>query len=308
MVMEQGTYFDFLEVQAGIYAAIVHDGTGALGNAGIVDLGDRTLVFDTTQSLAAARELRTAAKEFTGRDASLVINSHRHNDHVLGNQVFASAAIISTHETRSAMAYRIPSFLEFAKAHPEYPKQLRDRLSDSSLSEQVRWELERDVHDMEHLAAHLAEYEVTLPTLCFDNEIHLYGYCRQAQLLSYGGGHSPNDAFMYLSDEKILFIGDLAFVGYHPAMRDGNPEQWITILDRILELDFDTVVAGHGPVGNRAHVERTRRYVKDLIATAKSDEAVPSDSGAIPEAYRNWRGESVYYGNLKFLTEWYGCS
>lgn len=306
--MERGTYFDFYEVQSGITAAIVHDGAGALGNAGIVDLGDRTLVFDTTQSLAAAQELRTAAKEFTGRDASLVINSHRHNDHVLGNQIFADAVIISTHKTHNAMADRIPSFFEFAKAHPEYPKQMRDRLSDSSLSEQGRWELERDVHDMEHLAAHLEEYEVALPTLCFDNELYLHGSRRQAKLLTYGSGHSPSDAFMYLPQEKVLFIGDLAFVGYHPAMRDGNPEQWVTILDRILQLDFDTVIAGHGPVGNRRDVEETKRYLEDLLAAAKSISETEPDGAGIPEGYRQWRGESVYFGNLKFLRERHGGS
>jgi len=37
------------------------------------------LVFDTTQSLAAAQELRTVAKEFTGRDASLVMTGERMN-------------------------------------------------------------------------------------------------------------------------------------------------------------------------------------------------------------------------------------
>ena len=63
---------------------------------------------------------------------------------------------------------------------------------------------------------------------------------------------------MYLPEDKVLFVGDLAFIGYHPSMADGNPEQWVTILGRILELDFDTVVAGHGPVGNRSHVEHNR--------------------------------------------------
>lgn len=307
MRMERGTYFDFYEVRTGIYAAVVHDGTGALGNAGIVDLGDRTLVFDTTQSLAAAEELRNVAKGLTGKDVSFVVNSHRHNDHVLGNQVFADAVIISTHKTRSAMAARLPNFLDFAKAHPEYPEQLRGRLSDSSLSEQGRWEIERDVSDMEHVATRLHEYEVTLPSLCFENELHFSGTQRQAQLLTYGGGHSPSDAFMYLPDEKVLFIGDLTFVGYHPAMRDGNPEQWITILDSILELDFDTVIAGHGRVGNRAHVEETKRYLEDSIAIAKSSPD-PLDGDMIPQKYREWRGESIYFGNLKFLRERYSRS
>ncbi|QSO49232.1 hypothetical protein JZ786_10090 [Alicyclobacillus mengziensis] len=101
------------------------------------------------------------------------MNSHRHNDHVLGNQVFVDTTIISTEATRSVMSNRLPSFLKFAKAHPEYPNQIRNRLSDASLSDQGRWEVERDLGDMEHLATHLPEYVLTLPTLCFENQMHI---------------------------------------------------------------------------------------------------------------------------------------
>ena len=210
--MERGAYFDFHEVRTGVYAAIVHDGAGALGNAGIVDLGDRTLVFDTTQSIPAAQELKSAAKKLTGQEASLVVNSHRHNDHVLGNQVF-DTTIISTETTRSVMSNRLPAFLEFAKAHPEYPNQIRNRLSDASLSDQGRWEVERDLGDTEHLATHLPEYVPTLPSLCFENQMHIYGSAREAKLLTYGVAHSASDALMYLPEDKVLFVGDLAFIG-----------------------------------------------------------------------------------------------
>lgn len=46
------------EVDDSWYSTAPLPGTGALGNSSIIDLGDRTLVFDTTQSLAAAVELR----------------------------------------------------------------------------------------------------------------------------------------------------------------------------------------------------------------------------------------------------------
>ena len=55
----EGNYFRLEEVANGVYAAVVTPGVGAMGNAGIVDLGDRTLVFDTFLTRAAARD-RTA--------------------------------------------------------------------------------------------------------------------------------------------------------------------------------------------------------------------------------------------------------
>src|SRR5262249_56517697 len=82
----------------------VTPGVGAMGNAAIVDLGERTLVFDTFLTTAAARELRETAERLTGRPASLVVNSHRHADHVMGNQVFVpDAVVISTANTRERL-------------------------------------------------------------------------------------------------------------------------------------------------------------------------------------------------------------
>lgn len=46
----------------GICAAIHKQGGWAISNAGILDLGDRVLVFDTFMTPEAARDLRNAAE------------------------------------------------------------------------------------------------------------------------------------------------------------------------------------------------------------------------------------------------------
>jgi cyclase len=70
-------YFQIEQVADGVHAAIVTPGTGAWGNAGIIDLGGRTVVFDTFATPRAAADLRAAAEELTGQPVTLVINSHR---------------------------------------------------------------------------------------------------------------------------------------------------------------------------------------------------------------------------------------
>ena len=95
--MEQ---YDLREVAEGAWAAVAAPGGEARANAGIVDLGDETLVFDTFMHRAPAEALRADARRLTGRDPSIVVNSHWHGDHVRGNEIFAGAEIVATPRTK----------------------------------------------------------------------------------------------------------------------------------------------------------------------------------------------------------------
>src|SRR5690348_9930601 len=80
-------YFHLERLAEGVWAAIVARGTGAWGNTGIVALGEKTLVFDTFLTPAAARDLRAAAEALSGQPVAYVVNSHYHMDHIHGNAV-----------------------------------------------------------------------------------------------------------------------------------------------------------------------------------------------------------------------------
>ena len=86
--LPQSEHFTYHELAEGVWAAIVIPTGLAASNSGIVDLGDRTLVFDTTLSPASAADLRSAAEHLTGRHVAYVLNSHFHHDHVFGNAIF----------------------------------------------------------------------------------------------------------------------------------------------------------------------------------------------------------------------------
>ena len=78
--ISESPHFEIYELAHGVFAAIHKDGSGAICNAGIVDLGDRTLVFDTFLTPQAAGDLKVAAEALTLRPVTLVVNSHCHND------------------------------------------------------------------------------------------------------------------------------------------------------------------------------------------------------------------------------------
>ena len=74
-------HFKLDRIAEGVYVAIAIEGGLARCNAGIVDLGDQTLLFDTFMTPQAAQDLRAAAEGLTGRPVTYVINSHAHSDH-----------------------------------------------------------------------------------------------------------------------------------------------------------------------------------------------------------------------------------
>ena len=83
--------FNLVKLADGVYACIHQLGGKAICNAGIIDTGDGTIIFDTFLSPDAASEIS---------DLVNVVNSHWHNDHIRGNQVFLKDVdIISTKRT-----------------------------------------------------------------------------------------------------------------------------------------------------------------------------------------------------------------
>ena len=102
--------FSVQQLAAGVWAVIQNDKGGhAICNAGIVDLGDKTLVFDAFINPDAAAEMKQAAEKLTHHPVVYVINSHFHDDHVRGNQVFGpGASIVSTEWTKKQMQISEP--------------------------------------------------------------------------------------------------------------------------------------------------------------------------------------------------------
>ncbi len=114
----ESPHFKLEHIDDGIYAAIHKPGGQAICNGGFVDLGEEVLVFDSFLSTAAARDLKQAIDEISGKPVRWVVNSHSHNDHIRGNQVFVpGASIISSSEIRN---YLLQHGLQEAEEEQSY--------------------------------------------------------------------------------------------------------------------------------------------------------------------------------------------
>jgi len=295
-------HFHIEPLADGVFAAIAAPGRFALCNAGIVDLGGTTLVFDAMLTPQAGGALGRAAERLTGRSVGLLVNSHYHGDHVRGSSAVGAAHVLSTRRVRELIVERGPIHLRADRE--EAPRDLA-RLRSGDLGQGP---FERKVYEgwFEGILATPADLPFLPPDLTFESELMLHGTRRTARVISFGGGHSPSDVLVYLPAERIAFLGDLLSVGFHPSMSDGDPVELARILGETRRLGIERAVPGHGPVTGDAGVGEMSGYVQGLLEGARAALAggIPRETLAGTPArppFDRWAFSPFYVENVRFV-------
>jgi cyclase len=301
-------HFRLQQLADGVYAAIHIDGGAAIGNAGIVDLGDRTLVYDTFMAPQAAEDLRGAAEALTGRPIDAVIDSHWHNDHIWGNQVFgANTDIISTEETRRLFiatrghgAY--DTFMASAEANLEATQAAFEAEEDEAQRRQLA--LWIDYH--QSVVETKPILQIRAPNLTLAEHLAFHGADRSAELIAFVGGHTESDAVLFLPQEAIAFMSDLLFIGHQPYLGGGDPERLLRILEAVSDLAPKLLVPGHGPVGMPDSLNVMSQYVRTLddlarkmVERGETEETI--DEMPVPEPFDDWLFGAFFPVNMHFL-------
>jgi glyoxylase-like metal-dependent hydrolase (beta-lactamase superfamily II) len=302
-------HFQLHQLADGIFAAIHRDGGAAQSNAGIIDLGDQVLVFDTFIAPAAAADLREAVAALLSRPVSALINSHYHNDHIWGNQAFPNdVPIISTIKTRELIStLGVDEHRWFASHSQERLNALIAQL-DQEKEETSRRLTSYSITYYRTILEALPELQIRLPNVTFADQLDFHGSRRVAQLICFGGGHTPSDSILYLPEERIIFMADLLFTETHTYLPDGDPDEIRRTLSRIMQLPAEILVPGHGQLGNAGDVEKMIRYIDRLETLVEEGmrKGMTNDDLAhlpMPDEYRDWIFPAFFPSNVKFLYE-----
>ena len=89
------------------------------------------------------------------------------------------------------------------------------------------------------------------------------------RLIQVGPAHTPGDSIVHVPDARLLYAGDVLFIGGTPIVWTGPVERWIAACDLMLDLDVDAIVPGHGPVGGKPDVATMREYLLFVEAEAR---------------------------------------
>jgi len=254
-------HFTVSEVASGVFACVAGASQAAVGNAAIVDTGARTIVVDSFMTTVGAAELRAVAEQLTGRSVFMLVNTHWHGDHTFGNQVFADVSIVATESTSRAMARDSTSDLEAYGVELDAAFTRFEAMLESD-SQADRVVAERRLRRLALLRDDVGIFELTLPDTLIDNEFVVEDQ-RRVEIMTYGGGHTDSDVFVWVPDVRAVVAGDLGFQGKHPRMVDAHPGAWAEILRRMLALGPSTVIPGHGEPGDEGQLELLIPYFEE---------------------------------------------
>ena len=303
-------HFELQELADGVFAAIATDGGAAISNSGVIDLGDRVLVFDTFLTPQAALDLRVSIEQTRGQTPEIVINSHYHNDHIWGNQVFEPHSLIlaSTHTRQLITTEGLDEFRYYSANSAQRLAALQQDYQRAD-SEQQRTQLALWLGYYQGLVEALPSLSVCLPSLTFEHRLTLHGSKRSAELITFENVHSGSDTILYLPADGIVFASDLLFIGSHPYLGEGDPLLVLKTLKELAALSANVFVPGHGPVGTRDDLNLMSEYVEHCLTTAQrlatDGEGDTEKSAALdmPEIYKSWQLAQFYPGNIQRLMQ-----
>jgi cyclase len=262
------------QVGDGVYAYVQQDGGWGWSNAGLVVDGESSLLVDTLFDLHLTGEMLAAMRRAVPAAARIetLVNTHGDGDHTYGNQLLSGARIIASQPAAERMGELPPEAMA---------------------------ELVQQAPSMGELGAFFLEcfgafdfrgIELRLPDETFTESLTLKLGERELELIEVGPAHTPGDVLVHDRAQRVLFSGDILFSGVHPIVWAGPVSNWIAVCERILAMDLQTIVPGHGPLASHEAVRELKAYFEYLYEQARERHAagMPALQAARSIALDRW--------------------
>jgi cyclase len=216
--------------------------------SGAIMTKEGVVLVDTLFFPEESKAIRDFLEGRLGHTVKYVINTHYHADHTQGTYLFPHAQVVSHRLCRD----------------------LLDTVGREGLAE------------AKSQMPELEDVDIVLPDIVYDDGImnlHIGGKTLQ---LHHFPGHSQDISAVFIVNERILFASDNAMPV--PTIIDGGYQDLVDSMHKMLALNPDTVVRGHGEVMLRGEVaaliEDDLRYLEEI----KTAVTRVIDNGQSPDA------------------------
>ena len=229
----------------GLFAYLQPDGSWGLSNAGLVCDGEESLLVDTLYDLPLTQRMLDSMVDATpaARQIDTLVNTHANGDHCYGNELVRDARIIASTASAEEMSAVTPTImaalLKGADELGEAGRFLRQAFG----------------------AFEFDGITLTPPTETFDGRLDLQVGDRRVELLEVGPAHTRGDVLIHVPDAGVIFTGDILFIEGTPIMWEGPVANWIEACEKIVALNPEVVVPGHGPLTDTRGALAVRDYL-----------------------------------------------
>lgn len=243
------------DLGGGVYAL----STDRAGNVGLLFGDDGVFIIDT-QMPALAPKIDEAIKAISdGESVDLVLNTHLHGDHVLGNKYFAEQGAV-------------------IMAHPN----VRPGLIDPVLSQLTG-------NRPNKLSGAM------LPTVTVNEGTQITMNGQTVTLYHTPTAHTDGDIFVHFEEANVIHAGDLLFSGFFPYIdldNGGTVDGYVAAMQRIADIaDEDTkIIAGHGPMSTEVELNASIQMLKETKAIVQGlvDDGLSLDDVQAAEPLANY--------------------
>lgn len=261
------------KVSDGIFT--ITRGSVVNSNTTFIVSDEGVLVIDTRPNPDEALKVLKEIRKITSKPIKYVINTHFHGDHVFGNQIFAEASAIIAQKN-------VRLFLEGKTG--ENHLALFKKMGTPGLE----------------------DTKIIIPNITYEKSLDIIFGRFNLELKHLGKGHTNSDTIIYIPGEKILIAGDLVFNRKIPFAGHAFISEWIKSLEYLEKIDANTIIPGHGDVGDKNIIKKMKQYLMELksevMERVKQGKTLQETSEEVTRSmgkYSKWQNFHQLKGNIE---------
>ena len=260
-VFSQARSFDVQKVADGVYAVIRREPASFWFNANNVFIVGKNdvIVVDSNLTVGYTKEVIAALREITDKPVKYVINTHWHEDHIIGNRAYREAfpgvKFVGHRSTlkdlpeigggnRQGSLKNGRGFVGMLEANLEKG----ESIAGGAITDEERAGYTSDINFVSSYLAESSTFEIILPDVLVDDRLEIKQDGRTLEVLFLGRAHTGADLVVNLPKERIAITGDLIVYPVPLLGSTSYPLEDASTLEKLKALGSRMYIPGHGPV------------------------------------------------------------